>query len=49
MFLWIDSLFQWVSALTICGFQTTELQPWGFGAKFLLSVAMIFGVTRVLQ
>lgn len=45
MFLWIDSLFQWVSALTTCGFQTTELQPWGFGAKFLLSVAMIFGVT----
>ncbi|QMS92323.1 TrkH family potassium uptake protein [Nostoc edaphicum CCNP1411] len=42
-FVWIDSLFQWVSALTTCGFETTELQPWGSGAKFLLSVAMIFG------
>ncbi len=35
--------FQWVSALTTCGFQTTEIQPWGFGTKLLLSVAMIFG------
>ncbi|MBW4454932.1 MAG: hypothetical protein KME55_20690 [Nostoc indistinguendum CM1-VF10] len=38
-------MFQWVSALTTCGFQTTELQPWDFGAKFLFSVAMIFGGT----
>jgi trk system potassium uptake protein TrkH len=44
-FLWTDSLFQWVSALTTCGFQTVELQPWGSGVKLLLSVAMIFGGT----
>ena len=41
--LWIDSLFQWVSALTTCGFNTVEVETWSGSAKLLLSVAMAIG------
>ncbi|MGB3294071.1 MAG: TrkH family potassium uptake protein [Phormidesmis sp.] len=40
---WTDSAFQWVSALTTCGFNTQALQPWSSTSKLLLSIAMIFG------
>lgn len=42
-FLWLDSLFQWVSALATCGFSTVKLQFWSPSAKLLLSLAMIMG------
>ena len=42
-FLWLDTLFQWVSALGTCGFNTVKIQNWSPSAKLLLSVAMIFG------
>ncbi|MEW5857726.1 MAG: TrkH family potassium uptake protein [Cyanobacteriota bacterium] len=42
-FLWLDSLFQWVSALATCGFDTTDLQRWSPGAKLFLSLGMVFG------
>ncbi|HEY9693040.1 MAG TPA: TrkH family potassium uptake protein [Oculatellaceae cyanobacterium] len=42
-FLWLDSLFQWISALSTCGFSTVKLQNWSPTAKLLLSIAMIFG------
>lgn len=42
-FLWLDSLFQWVSALGTCGFSTVKLQLWSPSAKLLLSLAMVFG------
>lgn len=42
-FLWIDSLFQWVSALTTCGFNTADVDTWSASAKLLLSVAMAIG------
>lgn len=40
---WVDSAFQWVSALTTCGFNTQSIQFWSSGNKLLLSIAMIFG------
>lgn len=40
---WLDSLFQWVSALTTCGFNTIQIQTWSPSAKLLMSSAMIFG------
>lgn len=43
--LWIDSLFQWASALTTCGFGTVKLQEWSTGAKLLLCAAMVMGGT----
>jgi trk system potassium uptake protein TrkH len=42
-FLWIDSLFQWVSALTTCGFNTVKVETWSASAKLLLSIAMAIG------
>ncbi|WGV24701.1 TrkH family potassium uptake protein [Halotia branconii] len=42
-FLWLDSLFQWVSALGTCGFETVDLQTWSPSAKLLLTLAMIVG------
>jgi trk system potassium uptake protein len=42
-FLWIHSLFQWVSALTTCGFNTANVESWSASAKLLLSVGMIIG------
>lgn len=44
-FLWIDTLFQWTSALTTCGFSTTDIKEWSAPAKLLLSAAMIVGGT----
>ena len=42
-FLWLDTLFQWVSALSTCGFSTVKLQFWSPSAKLLLSLAMVVG------
>lgn len=42
-FLGIDSLFQWTSALTTCGFSTVEAKTWSINAKLFLSVAMLMG------
>ena len=44
-FLWIDTLFQWTSALTTCGFESVKINDWGVNAKLLISVAMIIGGT----
>ncbi len=41
----IASLFQWVSALSTCGFNTVDLQTWSPSAKLLLTIAMICGAT----
>ncbi|MBO0350132.1 TrkH family potassium uptake protein [Phormidium pseudopriestleyi FRX01] len=41
--LWIDSAFQWVSALTTCGFNTADVETWSNSAKVLLTVAMVIG------
>ncbi|MEA5603133.1 TrkH family potassium uptake protein [Nostoc sp. UHCC 0252] len=40
---WLDSLFQWVSALTTCGFNTVKIQDWSPSARLLMSLGMIFG------
>ncbi|MEE8200798.1 MAG: TrkH family potassium uptake protein [Candidatus Acidoferrales bacterium] len=40
---WLDSVFQWASALTTAGFQTVDLLGWSPTAKLLLSLAMILG------
>ncbi|MGF1514077.1 MAG: TrkH family potassium uptake protein [Elainellaceae cyanobacterium] len=42
-FSWVGSAFQWVSALTTCGFSTQPLQFWSSTSKILLSIAMTFG------
>ncbi len=42
-FAWVDSAFQWTSALTTCGFSTQSIQFWSSGNKLLLSLAMIIG------
>lgn len=42
-FLWVDSTFQWISALTSAGFQSVELHAWSPTAQLLLSLAMIVG------
>lgn len=39
----VDSLFQWTSALTTTGFQTTDISRWSPTALILLSLAMIVG------
>lgn len=39
----IDSLFQWTSALTTTGFQTTDISRWSPTALLLLSLAMVIG------
>lgn len=44
-FFWIESLFQWVSALTTCGFATANILTWSESAKLLLSLAMVVGGT----
>lgn len=43
--LWLESLFQWVSALTTCGSSTTDIQRWSPTGKLLLSLGMVFGAT----
>lgn len=40
---WIEGVFQWVSALTTCGFSTVDLRPWSPSAKLLLTLAMLSG------
>jgi len=39
----VDSLFQWTSALTTSGFQTTDIASWSPTALMALSLAMIIG------
>ena len=41
--LWIDSLFLWVSALGTCGFYTVDLPSWSPAALFLLVLGMFIG------
>lgn len=41
--MWLDSAFQWVSALTTAGFQSVDLTTWSPTAQLLLSLAMILG------
>lgn len=40
---WIDSLFQWTSALTTCGFSTVKEENWSSTSRLLMSLAMVFG------
>lgn len=40
---WLDSAFQWMSALTTCGFSIVQEQSWSPTAKILMTAAMIFG------
>ncbi|MGB3310086.1 MAG: TrkH family potassium uptake protein [Nodosilinea sp.] len=42
-FAWVDSAFQWVSALTTCGFSTESIQFRSSSNKILLSIAMVLG------
>jgi len=38
-----DSVFQWVSALSCTGFQSSGIGDWTAGGKLLVSVAMVLG------
>ena len=40
---WLDSAFQWVSALTTCGFSTVDISGWGPTTQILMTLAMVFG------
>ena len=40
---WVDIIFQTVSALGTCGFQSVDLQPWHSTALLLLTFAMLIG------
>ncbi|MGB3512417.1 MAG: TrkH family potassium uptake protein [Microcoleaceae cyanobacterium] len=42
-FLWVESIFQWASALGTCGFNTVDIKLWSQSSKLLLSLAMIVG------
>ncbi|EDX85563.1 Cation transport protein [Synechococcus sp. PCC 7335] len=42
-FAWVDSIFQWTSALTTCGFSTQSIQFMSSTNKLLLSLAMVIG------
>jgi trk system potassium uptake protein TrkH len=42
-FHWHDPLFQWISAVTTCGFSVTSIAAWSPSAWLLLMVAMILG------
>jgi trk system potassium uptake protein TrkH len=42
---WIDSVFQWTSAVTTTGFQSVVLSDWHTGALLLLCVVMLVGAT----
>ena len=39
----LNILFQWVSAVSTCGFGTTSVQSWNSGAKLLMIIAMLIG------
>jgi trk system potassium uptake protein TrkH len=41
--LWVDTLFQWTSALTTAGLQTVDLHTWSPTAQLLLSFGMLLG------
>ena len=41
----IDTLFQWTSALTTCGFSTVSVSDWDGGAKLIMSLVMAVGGT----
>jgi trk system potassium uptake protein TrkH len=38
-----DSVFQWISALTCTGFQSSDIGSWEAGGKFIVSMAMVVG------
>lgn len=40
---WLDALFQWVSALSTCGFSTIDLRPWSPTMLLLLTLVMMSG------
>lgn len=40
---WRESVFQWASALTTCGFSSTGVRYWAVSGKMLLVVAMLCG------
>jgi len=40
---WLDTLFQWTSALATAGFSTVALETWSPTAHLLLSLAMVCG------
>lgn len=42
-FLFLETLFHWVSALSTCGWDTVNLDQWSPSAKLLLSLAFIIG------
>jgi trk system potassium uptake protein TrkH len=42
---WLDSVLQWVSAVTTTGFQSEPLGHWHPGTLFLMSLAMLVGAT----
>ena len=42
-FLWVDTVFQWISALGTAGFQTVDLRTWSPAAQLLLSLGMLLG------
>ncbi|MEB3278014.1 MAG: TrkH family potassium uptake protein [Lyngbya sp.] len=39
----LDTIFQWVSALGTCGFNTVKIQDWSAAAKLILTVALFTG------
>ncbi len=40
---WVDSVFQWISALTTCGFAAIDEERWSNTARLMMIVAMVFG------
>lgn len=38
-----DSVFQWISALSCTGFQSSDIGGWSAGGKLVVSVAMVVG------
>lgn len=42
---WLDSILQWVSAVTTTGFQSEPLSQWHAGTLFVMSLAMVIGAT----
>ncbi|MBE9129831.1 TrkH family potassium uptake protein [Coleofasciculus sp. LEGE 07081] len=42
-FFWLDTIFQWASALGTCGFNTTDVSYWSPTGKLILTLGMIFG------
>ncbi|MDY6936509.1 MAG: TrkH family potassium uptake protein [Cyanobacteriota bacterium] len=42
---WLESWFQWVSALGTCGFNSTNINAWSGTAKLLMTIAFVIGGT----